>query len=317
MDVSSITPDERETFDRRGLLHLHGFLPHEVIAPARDAVLRAVSRSREGAALVRDGQWHLDGWLRNGGVAAGAPLAKGAKHARALREVFTTALRERIEALLGEPAAPTLTKHPALLFTLPNAQAWTVPRSVWHVDLPRLPGAGVPGVQAFVFLGDVPPTGGGTLVVTGSHRLLNDRGFLRSKQIKRALKREPWFAALFSEGCPDRQRFLRPGGRAGDVELQVAELHGKAGDVALTDLRLLHTLAPNASHQPRIMLTQRYLSERASEALHRAYAASPGGVRHICSGRERTRATPAQRHRPASCGSNPNAARTAAISCKP
>lgn len=148
--ATTISAAERETFERRGLLELRGFLPNEVIAPARDAVLRAVSRNREGLGLVRDGQWHLDEWPRDGGVAAGAPLAKGAKKARALREVFTAALRGRIEALLGQPAAPTLSEHPSLLFTLPNAQAWTVPRSIWHVDLPRLPVAGVPGVQAFV-----------------------------------------------------------------------------------------------------------------------------------------------------------------------
>lgn len=202
---------------------------------------------------------------------AGAPLAKGAKKARALREVFTAPLLGRIEALLGEPAAPTLAKVPGLLFTLPNARAWTVPRSIWHVDLPRLAVAGVPGIQAFVFLDEVPPGSGGTLVVTGSHRLLNDRGFLRSKQIKRALKREPWFAALFGDRAGDRRRFLQSGGRVGDVEVQVAELHGKAGDVALTDIRLLHTLAPNASAQPRMMLTQRYLSERAQAEMHRTH----------------------------------------------
>ena len=316
--ATTIAAAERETFERRGLLQLRGLLPHEVIAPARDAVLRAVSRNREGAALVRDRQWHLDGLPRDGGVAAGAPLAKGAKKARALREVFTAALRGRVEALLGQPAAPTLSEHPSLLFTLPNAQAWTVPRSIWHVDLPRLPVAGVPGVQAFVFLDDVPPTGGGTLVVTGSHRLLNDRGYLRSKQIKRTLKREPWFAALFSEGCPDRHQFLGSGGRVGDVEVQVAELHGNAGDVALTDLRLLHTLAPNASSQPRMMLTQRYLSERADAELRRAYAAPPGAGDISVRGAGHAGDAPAQHHRPASCGSrDPNTARTAAISYRP
>lgn len=207
-------------------------------------------------------------------MAAGAPLAKSAKKARALREVFTPALVRRIEALLGEPAAPTLANVPGLLFTLPNASTWTVPRSIWHVDLPRLPLAGAPGIQAFVFLDDVPPAGGGTLVVTGSHRLLNDRGFLRSRQIKRSLKRTPWFAALFADRAADRRRFLLPGARVGDVEVQAVELHGKAGDVALTDLRLLHTLAPNASAQPRLMLTQRYLSASAHAELHRPYAAS-------------------------------------------
>lgn len=104
----------------------------------------------------------------------------------------------------------------------------------------------------------VAPRAGGTLVVAGSHRLLNDRGKIRSKDVKRRLKREDYFRGLFRGGDAERRHFLDEVGHVDDVELQVVELHGDPGDVFLTDLRLLHTVSPNASRTPRLMATQRF-----------------------------------------------------------
>ena len=166
-----------------------------------------------------------------------------------------------------------------MLLTLPNADAWTLPHGIWHLDLPRLPRPGIPGLQAFAFLDAVPPGGGGTLVVRGSHRLLNDRSFARSKQVKRLLKREPWFAALMRRGEGDRQRFLDAPAEVRGVPVQVVELHGKPGDVVLTDLRLLHTIAPNASAAPRLMATQRYLRAEAAAQLAAVFGNQAAQVR--------------------------------------
>ena len=161
-----------------------------------------------------------------------------------------------------------MTDSPQLLFTLPNAESWTVPHSIWHLDLPRLPDSGLPGVQMFAFLDTVAPGGGGTLVVTGSHRLLNEGRRISSKQLKKRLKREPYFRDLMSRGFADRHRFIRERSRLGDVELQVVELHGEPGDVFLMALRILHTLAPNAARVPRIMVTQRFLLESLQGAAY-------------------------------------------------
>ena len=266
-----ISSEQRDAFAADGLLELRGFLPKDVVATAREAVLRALSRSNGGTSLWQAGQWHLNGLSRDGGIAAGAHFVKGAKRAQALRDLFTPRLREAVAALLDGAALCTLAKSPSLLFTLPNAHAWTVPRSVWHVDLPRLPVAGIAGVQAFVFLNEVRPGGGGTLVVKGSHRLVNDRGFTRSRDIKRVLKRKPWFEELFGKGCEDRQRFMEPGACVEGVPVQAVELHGGPGDVTLTDLRLLHAPAPNAADTPRMMATQRFLRDGALATLHQLY----------------------------------------------
>ena len=100
------------------------------------------------------------------------------------------------------------------------------------------------------------------LVVSGSHRLLNNGSRGRSKNIKTLLRRLPYFRELMSKESVDRGRFLTTPGSAqdpneGDVSLRVVELCGRPGDVYLTDMRLLHTLAPNATCEPRIMLTHR------------------------------------------------------------
>jgi hypothetical protein len=65
----------------------------------------------------------------------------------------------------------------------------------------------------------------------------------------------------------DRLRLLREIGRVGDVELQVVEMTGEAGDVYFMDLRMLHTVAPNALRIPRLMITQRFLLKSSHMAL--------------------------------------------------
>lgn len=78
-----------------------------------------------------------------------------------------------------------------------------------------------------------------------------------------------------------RTRFLHEPAQVGDVTLQVVELHGQPGDVYFTDLRLLHSLGPNACQKPRIMVTQRFLIETASEQLELAYA-HMRRTAHVC-----------------------------------
>jgi ectoine hydroxylase-related dioxygenase (phytanoyl-CoA dioxygenase family) len=55
-----------------------------------------------------------------------------------------------------------------------------------------------------------------------------------------------------------RETQVGPLGRAGEIEIEVVELTGKPGDVWLMDMRVLHTVAPNARSTPRVMLTQRF-----------------------------------------------------------
>ena len=103
------------------------------------------------------------------------------------------ALLAAVEALLGGGAFDRIVyPRPAVLFTLPNSDTWTVPTG-WHVDTPRLASGRRPGVQLFTFLDTVEPRGGGTLVVAGSHRLLNEGRFVRVIELRQLLCREAFF----------------------------------------------------------------------------------------------------------------------------
>ena len=160
------------------------------------------------------------------------------------------------QALVGQEVTP-LAPGQQLLFTLPGTESWFVPTDVWHLDLPRLKDPGIPGVQAFTFLDRVELGGGGTLVLAGSHHLLNDQGFIRSKDIKKQLMETPYFKWLFDKNRGVISDFRDTKGVVEGQTLSVMEMTGEPGDVYFMDLRALHTPAPNASDTARMMLTCR------------------------------------------------------------
>ena len=91
-----------------------------------------------------------------------------------------------------------------------------------HLDSSDRPGD--PVLVVFACLAPVLPTGGGTLVVTGSHRLTGTGGRysgLRSAQVR---------------------------------ERQFIELTGGTGDAFLLHPWLVHAVAPTALDTPRLML---------------------------------------------------------------
>lgn len=250
-----ITDKEKEAFQSRGLILLKGLLPAEKVSHAQESLFAHL----EKAGIRENGAWQLESQPPSDLLNAGAHLLKGFS----LREGIAPLLGEEIdqvvrELLDGHETAPQR-EAGHILFTLPNAERWTLPHQNWHADLPRFPQEGAPGVQIFTFLDKVEPGGGGTLVVAGSHRLVNEGRRIRSQDVKKTLVREPYFRGLFSDGGENRQHFLQEVGSVGEVELQVVELYGDPGDVYFMDVRLLHTIAPNASRVPRIMLTQLFL----------------------------------------------------------
>lgn len=289
----------RQEFAERGVVRVAALIPDAVVAPNRDRVHSIL----EDAGVWQGGRWIANDehdesqapskfdWLVPTGSLPMRRIRDCAK-SKAFRAMFADDTLAAAKELGGErmftnepppSGAAEALSRPQLLFTPPGARNWFVPNTIWHVDVPRLGKAGPPGVQIFILLDDIPPRGGATLVVAGSHRLLNDR-VRRSKDIKKFLKRRPYFQHLMgprpqdrapSEGAridPDSARLLNQPGYDGDVPLQVVEMAGKAGDAYVTDLRLLHTLAPNASPRPRLMATQRLPYPDIADKLDDAYA---------------------------------------------
>ena len=264
---------KRELFAERGIVKLDRLIAASVLAPARDLVY---ARLRSAGAW-RDGRW-VHG-TDPADLKACVKSLKNCSKSALFQRLLTAEVKAAAHSLVGHAPLVEMRPQMQLLFTPPNASAWAVPHNIWHLDVPRLAATSLPGVQMFTFLDEVEPRGGGTLLVAGSHRLLNGQGTMSSRRVKNRLRREPYFRDLMDRHAAHRERFLQETGEVDSVALQVAELHGQPGDVYFTDLRLLHSLGPNAAAMPRIMVTQRFLLETASKELEHAYvkgASRPG-----------------------------------------
>ena len=263
-----LTPEQLGEFDRRGVLRLRGLICADRVRRARDYVQRRLAL----LGLWKDGAWCLGDSPRPQWPATGLKTSTmiGNKHPDVEALLEEPALLAAVEALLGGGAFDRVAyPRPSVLFTLPNSDTWTVPTG-WHVDTPRLASGRQPGVQLFTFLDTVEPRGGGTLVAAGSHRLLNEGRFVRANEIRQLLCRDVFFRNLYSEGqasVEDRARLLEQTGSVAGVALEVMELTGSPGDAYLTDLRLLHTAAPNATDRPRVMVTHRFVREGVMQEL--------------------------------------------------
>jgi ectoine hydroxylase-related dioxygenase (phytanoyl-CoA dioxygenase family) len=270
-NTRALTPHQLAAFDRRGVLRLPGLLSADRVGQARAYVQERLAP----LGLWRDGAWRLGDHPRPQFPDNGLTVSKviGNKHPALEALIDEPALLAVVDALLeGRAFDREIFKRPQILFSLPNADDWTVPTS-WHVDAPRLESNRRPGVQLFTCLDTVEPHGGGTLVIAGSHRLFNEGRFILAKELRRLLCREDYFRALYGEGPreDDRARLLKHTGAVGDVALEMVEFTGAPGDAYLMDLRLLHTAAPNASNSSRIMATHRFWCADAVPELAQAH----------------------------------------------
>ena len=153
----------------------------------------------------------------------------------------------------------------AFFLAFPGKTPWHIPTSGWHIDAhyfsPLLP---TRGVKTFALLGDIAPRGGGTLMVSGSHRLVHrwfqenppPRG-ARGAQLRRLLQMQPYVRDLHSARDVEKriERFLRRVEDVDGIPLQVVEAAGDAGDVILVHPLVMHVAAPNNAVEPRFMIS--------------------------------------------------------------
>jgi hypothetical protein len=265
-----LTETQRQEFELKGVLRLEGLISAEGARRAREAVLRPL----EQIGLWRNGGWNLEAvppakWPLTGPKTA---ATIGHRHPELRALIEEPRLTGLIQGLIGDCSLDPA-QRPQVLFTLPNSEHWTKPCG-WHVDLPRLASGRSPGVQIFTFLNSVDPGGAAPLAVAGSHRLLNDRGGIRSKDIRRGLVTHPFFRDFYIDvrgALSDRDAFLGRRARMDGVEVGLVEMTGQPGDVWLMDLRTLHASAPNTSNVPRLMMTHRFVRADVADELAEAY----------------------------------------------
>ena len=267
-----LSQEEKESFVKWGFVKIDALIPNEVVDPIREAVLDR---------LCRHGFWGEEGWKAPADAEAKMKLRNTIKEisrsSKSLRPILTEQVLSYARDLVSGDEVEMSPPITQFLFTAPSSYVmnhdgrwngeWEVPRSIWHLDMPRSRSIGPPGPEMFTFLNKVEPKGGGTLILAGSHRLLNDVDYLSSKGVKRKLKRHAYFRELTGKGDGDRSRFLEEIGYIDNVPVKVVELTGDPGDVYFVDLRVLHSLGANTSDQPRMMIAQRMPRQEAFNAL--------------------------------------------------
>ncbi|WP_034263629.1 phytanoyl-CoA dioxygenase family protein [Actinospica robiniae] len=248
-----VTEDQADEFRTTGLLRLPGAFPPAAAEAMRERLWEFLA---ERDVIDRDAPttWRV-----------AAPTGfQPVTHSGAFHAVGSQALCTALDALFGADGwvRPRWWGRP--LVTFPGSGRWELPAAGWHFDF--MPASAKPRpVQYFAFLGEVPASGGGTLVLSGSHRLvaryLDDGKSFRMGAVRTALTEHPWLRELWAPsgpGNPDEriQRYLGNETTVDGVPLRVVELTGQPGDVVIMHSDTFHAAAPNRSSQPRMMLTE-------------------------------------------------------------
>ena len=250
--TSSLTREQREIFDRVGVLCLPGFYSGAAIAAMADSLWTDL-QSRFG--IVRD---RPETWTKPRPTGFQAVERAGAFAALGSPELLAL-----IDDLLGAGAWERPRRWGQPLITFPSP-AWDLPRVMWHLDYP---GADhrpqLTALKLFTFLEPLRPHGGGTLYVAGSHRLAMEMAAGERRPTPSAVVRErlkadhPWFARLWAaQGDAGVRALIGAPAQVGGVEVQVLEMTGAPGDLILMHPVTLHGLSHNALDRPRMMLTQ-------------------------------------------------------------
>lgn len=254
-------------FRARGVLRLNEFHEEKLCNRLVDSFWDVIGRY----GVERDDQ---STWTCVGNPVLEYPSLKRELKRVSLNVLYSNTLRQTAQALVG---TDDLVETSAMwLITFPHLRShrnkvWEMPRTMWHTDCPRLPGAQAPGVVVLNYLSNVKPESGGTAVVAGSHKLFcTGNARMSSRQFKKKLKHHEFFRTLYSKSS-DRPAELR-GAKANveGIEVEAMELTGRIGDVVFLDGRILHSITENVGSTPRLMARTFY----GSRALFESYGAS-------------------------------------------
>lgn len=250
-----LSADQRRTFEERGLVRVPGVIPRAQADVMADRLWAELKR-RLGIRRWEPRTWRTE---RPADFKAlqGSSVFKGMASPRLVAILDDLLGRERW-------VRPPEWGQPLVCFPRSYGR-WDVPYQSWHLDLPADPKGQRHDVgRVFAILAPLAAKGGGTLVVTGSHRivrtLVDEKGFQQSSgEVRKRLKaKHRWFFRLMSK---DRERdrvarFMDGPTEVDGVPVQVEEMTGESGDVFVMDPCALHAAAPNVLEAPRLVLAQ-------------------------------------------------------------
>ena len=154
-------------------------------------------------------------------------------------------------------------------FPTENDTPLTLHDKLWHWDYELFREPELGGLLIFSFYSSVPPGGGGTLIIKGSHRVLREwKASMTKEQINRKhgihrkeiMKSHPYLKKLTSppEHIDEHISYFMDSESSVDGnKLQVVQLIGEPGDVVFCHPRLIHAPAEvNFNKFPRMMRTK-------------------------------------------------------------
>jgi hypothetical protein len=251
---TTLTPADIRRFERDGYVIVRqAFSPDD----GQDMERRWWRELAEAHGIRRDDR---SSWRRLPGD------LKAAKRDRSQAKILTSRVRGVLDDLLGPGAWPTPRDWGRPLVTFPEPGAWDVPTALWHwdnvcdlhLDRPR-------ALFAVAFIGSVAPRGGGTLILSGSPRLLiqqaqrlpaGRRPGSITEERDRFHRSEPWLMALTGQAPSPADRiaaFMAGETIVDGVPLRVVELTGEPGDMVFCHPLMVHCAAPNRGTWPRFM----------------------------------------------------------------
>jgi hypothetical protein len=191
---------------------------------------------------------------------------KAAKRDPVQARILTGRVRGVFDDLLGMGTWSPPRDWGRPLVTFPEPGSWEVPARHWHWDNPCELHLERPRALFVVsFIGSVAPRGGGTLILSGSPRLLIQQERLlpadqRHGSIavlrERFRRSHPWLMALTGHAPSPADRtaaFMDEETIVEGVPLRVVELTGEPGDMVFCHPVMVHSVAPNRGTWPRFM----------------------------------------------------------------
>jgi hypothetical protein len=203
-----------------------------------------------------------------------------AKRSPIQQTIATARVRGVVDDLLGAGNWRPPRDWGRALVTFPQSGAWNVPTGLWHWDSPC--GWHRDTLNAlFVvsFIGSVAPHSGGTLLISGSPRLLMRQEAALTpdeRQSDAATRRDlfhrshPWLMALTGKAPSPGDRiaaFMDVETEIDGVPARVVELTGEPGDMVFCHPAIVHCAGPNRGAQPRFMRIRQQLMTHEGQRL--------------------------------------------------
>jgi len=202
---------------------------------------------------------------------------KAAKRDPAQAGILTETVSGVFDDLLGAGTWSPPRNWGVTLVTFPEPGGWEPPTRLWHWDNPCEPHLDGPsGLFIVTFIGPVAPRGGGTLILSGSPRLLvqqerrlpaDQRRALGGSPWERFGRSHPWLMALTGQAPSPADRiaaFMDSETAVEGIPLRVVELTGEPGDMVFCHPAIVHCRAPNHGAYPRFMrIRQQFLTHEA------------------------------------------------------